>query len=88
MKDKIKLLVVAIMTYDGSVSGVRRFEFDELPINKEDYENMIGGQIDWDMNPLEDVLDELSKPESHVEVNLVGELFEDEYEHNYLIVRV
>lgn len=87
MKEKINFLVVAILTRDGSVSCVRRFEFDELPIDKEDYENMVGGrQIDWDMNPLEDVLDELSNPESYVEVNLLED--EEEYEHNYLIVRV
>ena len=86
MKDKINFLVIPILTHDGLVSGVRRFEFDELPINKEDYENMVGGQIDWDMNPLEDVLDELSRPESYVEVNLIDG--EEEYEHNYLIVRV
>ena len=86
MKDKINLLVAAILTRDGSVSAVRRFEFDELPIDKDDYENMVGGQIDWDMNPLEDIIDELSKPEGHVEVNLIDD--EEEYEHNYLIVRV
>lgn len=86
MKDKINFLVAAILTHDGSVSDVERFEFDELPIDKEDYENMIGGQIDWDMNPLEDVLDELSTPESYVEVHLIAD--EEEYEHNYLIVRV
>lgn len=86
MKDKINFLVVSIMIFDGSVSDVERFEFDELPTNKEDYENMVGGQIDWDMNPLEDVLDELSNPESYVEVSLIDG--EEEYEHNYLIVRV
>lgn len=86
MKEKINLLVAAILTRDGSVSDVERFEFDELPIDKEDYENMIGGQIDWDMNPFGDVLDELSNPESYVEVNLIED--EEEYEHNYLIVRV
>lgn len=87
MKDKINFLVVPILTHDGSVSSVRRFEFDELPIDKEDYENMIGGrQIDWDMNPLEDVLDELATPESYVEVSLIDG--EEEYEHNYLIVRL
>ena len=86
MKDKIKFLVVAIMTHDGSVSGVERFECDELPISKEEYETMVGGCIDWDMNPLEDILDELATPESYVEVSLIDG--EEEYEHNYLIVRV
>ena len=86
MKDKIKLLVLAIMAHDASVSDVERFEFDELPISKEEYETMVGGCIDWDMNPLEDILDELATPESYVEVSLIDG--EEEYEHNYLIVRV
>ena len=86
MKAKINFLVVAIMTHDGSVSDVERFEFDELPISKEEYETMVGGCIDWDMNPLEDILDELATPESYVEVSLIDG--EEEYEHNYLIVRV
>lgn len=86
MKEKIRFLVAAILTTDGSVSDVDQFEFDELPTDEDDYENMVGGSIDWDMNPLEDVLDELSQPEGHVEVNLIDN--EEIYEHNYLIVRI
>ena len=87
IKEKIRFLVVAISTVDGSVSDVDQFEFDEFPIDEDDYENMVGGSIDWVMNPLEDILDELSQPEGHVEVNLTDD-GEEMYEHNYLIVRI
>lgn len=87
MKEKIRFLVAAILTCDGSVSKVKQFEFDEFPTDEDDYENMVGGSIDWDMNPLEDILDKLSQPKGHVEVNLTDD-GEEMYEHNYLIVRV